>query len=101
MPPVLILESLRSTALTAEIASAAAAFVAGKGAVLVHEQRLGAERIAEALESPLMELAVSVRRARRRIAGFDGALVGPRHGSTGGLHDLPNALSREPDICSD
>jgi hypothetical protein len=50
--------------LSAEITGTAAAFVAGEGSVLIHEERLGAERVAVSLEPSLMGLAVTVRRAR-------------------------------------
>jgi hypothetical protein len=101
MHAMLVLQHPLGVPPPAELAPTAPALVARQGPMLIHKAGLRAEGIAVALESALMRLAVPVRRARRRFAGTDRAFVVPGHRGSGRPHDLPNALSREPDHSAD
>src|ERR1039457_795576 len=101
MQAMLVLQNPVGVPSPAELAATAPALVARQGPMLIHEARLRAEWVAVTFESALMGLAVTVRRARRRFAGTDGAFVVPGHRSRGRPHDLPNALSREPNHSAD
>lgn len=82
---------------TAEITSASPVGVGRIGAVLLlteQKYRPGAKRVAVALESDLMRMAIRSRRARRRKAVRYSALEVRRHIGSGLLHDLSNSLSR-------
>src|ERR1017187_4082536 len=101
MYPALVLRHPVGVPSPTELAPTAPAFVARQRPMLIPEAWLGAERVAVALESALMGVAVPVRRTRRPFAGTDGALVVPGHGCSGRSHDLPNALACESDHRSD
>ena len=66
----------------AQSATAASILVAGSRSMPFSKQRLAPKRVTVELESPLVWVAVAVRRPRRREAIDNGALVVPRHRNT-------------------